>query len=212
MKSNAEIAGGIDLDPAKIGCSLTGITGIKGLESCQGVSSFDELLRNTKPDVVLDTQSFNNHENSNSGNEWLRARCPTRTATWFSGKLKSRVNFRAAPDLQNRTEVSAKNQSKVSSTTKKKSSTRVTCGRTNSWSFCSTRRGSEPMNEKTKTRVRERAARHCEYWRLSQSDSPLAALHIEQQSTYLIGKTAIGRTTIPVLNMNSEDQPALRSS
>ena len=125
------------------------------------------------------------------------------------------------------------------------------------------------MNEKTKARVRERAAHRCEYCRLSQSDSPLAALHIEhiipkfhggsdafdnlalacidcnlhkgpdltgidpetntvtelfhprrhhwrehfiQQGIYLTSKTAIGRTTIRVLNINSEDQLALRSS
>ena len=36
--------------------------------------------------------------------------------------------------------------------------------------------------------------------------------HFEWQGIYLIGKTAIGRTTIRVLNMNSEDQAALRSS
>ena len=36
--------------------------------------------------------------------------------------------------------------------------------------------------------------------------------HFEWQGIYLVGKTAIGRTTIRVLNMNSEDQVALRSS
>jgi 5-methylcytosine-specific restriction endonuclease McrA len=36
--------------------------------------------------------------------------------------------------------------------------------------------------------------------------------HFEWQGIYLIGKTAIGRTTIRVLNINSEDQVALRSS
>jgi 5-methylcytosine-specific restriction endonuclease McrA len=36
--------------------------------------------------------------------------------------------------------------------------------------------------------------------------------HFELQGVYLAGKTAIGRTTIRVLNMNSEDQVALRSS
>jgi len=35
--------------------------------------------------------------------------------------------------------------------------------------------------------------------------------HFEWQAISLIGKTAIGRTTIRVLNMNSEDQLALRS-
>jgi hypothetical protein len=35
--------------------------------------------------------------------------------------------------------------------------------------------------------------------------------HFEWQGISLIGKTAIGRTTIRVLNMNSEDQLAVRS-
>ena len=36
--------------------------------------------------------------------------------------------------------------------------------------------------------------------------------HFEWHGIYLTGKTATGRTTIRVLNMNSEDQVALRSS
>jgi hypothetical protein len=36
--------------------------------------------------------------------------------------------------------------------------------------------------------------------------------HFELQGVYLVGKTAIGRTTIRVLSINSEDQIALRSS
>lgn len=36
--------------------------------------------------------------------------------------------------------------------------------------------------------------------------------HFEWQGIYLIGKTDTGRTTIRVLNINSEDQVALRSS
>ncbi|MEO6035597.1 MAG: dihydrodipicolinate reductase [Verrucomicrobiota bacterium] len=51
----AEIVGGIDIDPAKIGRSLSQITGIKGLESTRIHSSFDELLRDVKPDAVLHT-------------------------------------------------------------------------------------------------------------------------------------------------------------
>jgi len=121
----------------------------------------------------------------------------------------------------------------------------------------------------TRTEVRERAQDACEYCHLDQSDSPLAALHVEHiipkvhggsdeldnlalacidcnlhkgtnltgidpqsnqltelfhprrqewsdhfewQGIYLIGKTAVGRTTVRVLNMNSDDQVALRSS
>jgi hypothetical protein len=36
--------------------------------------------------------------------------------------------------------------------------------------------------------------------------------HFEWQGLHLAGKTATGRTTIQVLNINSEDQLALRSS
>ncbi len=36
--------------------------------------------------------------------------------------------------------------------------------------------------------------------------------HFQLQGVYLVGKTATGRTTIRVLNMNSDDQVALRSS
>jgi hypothetical protein len=125
------------------------------------------------------------------------------------------------------------------------------------------------MNDALRALVRRRAADSCEYCRLRQSDSPLAALHIEhiipkkhggsddegnlalacvdcnlhkgpnltgidsisgtvvqlfhprQQAwedhfewsgVYIVGKTPSGRATIDVLNMNSEDQLALRSS
>jgi 5-methylcytosine-specific restriction endonuclease McrA len=125
------------------------------------------------------------------------------------------------------------------------------------------------MNERTKARVRERAGNRCEYCLLDQTDSPLAALHIEHitprihggtdafenlalacidcnlhkgpnltgvdpqtrkitplfhprrdrwddhfkwRGIYVMGKTATGRTTIRVLQMNSEDQLSLRSS
>ena len=124
------------------------------------------------------------------------------------------------------------------------------------------------MNERTKARVRERAGNRCEYCKVHQQDSPLAALHVEHirprvhggsdnfdnlalacvdcnlhkgtnltgidpqtnqvteifhprrqrwehhfawSGIYVVGKTAVGRTTIRVLNMNSEDQLALRS-
>ena len=36
--------------------------------------------------------------------------------------------------------------------------------------------------------------------------------HFELQGVYLVGRTAIGRTTLRVLDMNSDDQIALRSS
>ena len=36
--------------------------------------------------------------------------------------------------------------------------------------------------------------------------------HFELQGVYVVGKTAVGRTTVRVLDMNSDDQIALRSS
>lgn len=125
------------------------------------------------------------------------------------------------------------------------------------------------MGPRTKAQVRERAGNACEYCRLHQDDSPLAALHLEHITPkihggedhldnlalacidcnlhkgtnltgidpqtgritelfhprphtwgdhfewfgiYLRGKSAIGRTTVRVLNINSDDQLALRSS
>jgi 5-methylcytosine-specific restriction endonuclease McrA len=125
------------------------------------------------------------------------------------------------------------------------------------------------VDKSTRARVRERAGNRCEYCRLHQEDSPLAALHVEHvvakvhggsddldnlalacidcnlhkgpnltgidpqtnrvvelfhprrqlwedhfewRGIYLFGKTAVGRTTIRVLNKNSEDQLALRPS
>jgi 5-methylcytosine-specific restriction endonuclease McrA len=125
------------------------------------------------------------------------------------------------------------------------------------------------IGARTRAQVRVRAQNTCEYCRLHQDDSPLAALHIEHivpkihggtddpdnlalacidcnlhkgtnltgidphtneltqlfhprrqswedhfewRGIYLAGKTAVGRTTVRVLNMNSEDQIALRSS
>ena len=124
------------------------------------------------------------------------------------------------------------------------------------------------MNERTKTRVRERAGNRCEYCQLDQVDSPLAALHVEHiipkthggtddfenlalacvdcnlhkgpnltgidpqsrritplfhprkdnweqhfkwRGIYITGRTTIGRTTIRVLHMNSDEQLSLRS-
>lgn len=51
----AQIVGGVDIDPDKIGRSLTEVTGIKGLERVRVYSSFAELARKSKPQVVLHT-------------------------------------------------------------------------------------------------------------------------------------------------------------
>ena len=123
--------------------------------------------------------------------------------------------------------------------------------------------------EATRILVRDRAGNRCEYCRLQQDDSPLAALHVEHvvprkhggsddpqnlalacidcnlrkgpnltgvdpltgeitelfhprrqrwdehfewRGVHIAGITATGRATIRVLDMNSEDQLALRSS
>lgn len=123
------------------------------------------------------------------------------------------------------------------------------------------------MTEAIKAQVRSRAGQRCEYCQLRQSDSPLAALHIEHvipkkhggsdehsnlalacidcnlhkganlsgldpetgvltalchprqhrwedhfewKGIRIAGKTAAGRTTVQVLNMNSADQLDLR--
>jgi hypothetical protein len=50
-----KIVGGVDIDPQKIGRSLTEVTGIRGLEKCRVYSSFSELLKKEKPEVVLHT-------------------------------------------------------------------------------------------------------------------------------------------------------------
>lgn len=51
----AQIVGGVDIDPQKIGRSLTEVTGIKGLEKVRVYGSFAELAKKTKVDVVLHT-------------------------------------------------------------------------------------------------------------------------------------------------------------
>ena len=125
------------------------------------------------------------------------------------------------------------------------------------------------MTAATRTLVRRRAADRCEYCRLHQDDSPLAALHIEHirprkhggtdhesnlclacidcnlrkgpnltgidpltgavtalfhprqqqwedhfawEEIHITGKTATGRTTVQVLEMNSDDQLNLRAA
>ena len=124
------------------------------------------------------------------------------------------------------------------------------------------------MDVSTRRFVRERAEERCEYCQLHQSESPLAALHVEHitpkkhggtddtenlalacidcnlhkgpnltgidpvtneiteifhprrhewnehfewQGIFIVGLTAIGRTTVRVLDMNSEDRLSVRS-
>ena len=58
------------------------------------------------------------------------------------------------------------------------------------------------MTETVRRKVRERAIRRCEYCQLHQEESPLAPLHVEQ--------TAVGRTTLRVLELNGDDRLDLR--
>jgi hypothetical protein len=51
----AEIVGGVDIDPQKVGRSLTEVTGVPGLENRKIYSSFAELAKDNKPDVILHT-------------------------------------------------------------------------------------------------------------------------------------------------------------
>jgi 4-hydroxy-tetrahydrodipicolinate reductase len=51
----AEIVGGIDIDPAKIGRGLDGLTQIKSLGGRKVYASLEELLAKAKPDVIFHT-------------------------------------------------------------------------------------------------------------------------------------------------------------
>lgn len=51
----AEIVGGIDIDPAKIGKSLADITGVASLSRAKVHRSLEELLAVSKPDVIFQT-------------------------------------------------------------------------------------------------------------------------------------------------------------
>lgn len=51
----ADIVGGIDIDPAKVGKDLGDLTGVARLKGRTVYSSLDELVAKTKPDVVLHT-------------------------------------------------------------------------------------------------------------------------------------------------------------
>lgn len=51
----AEIIGGIDIDPAKIGKNLGALTGLPALQGALVYRSLDELLAKAKPDVIFHT-------------------------------------------------------------------------------------------------------------------------------------------------------------
>ena len=55
-KSWAEVVGGIDIDPAKLGKSLGELTGLAALHSVRVYSTLDELVKQAgKPDVIFHT-------------------------------------------------------------------------------------------------------------------------------------------------------------
>src|SRR5262245_34049266 len=51
----AEVVGGIDIDPAKVGKPLAEITGVASLAQAKVYRSLDELLAVAKPDVIFQT-------------------------------------------------------------------------------------------------------------------------------------------------------------
>src|SRR6185437_458175 len=54
-KSWAEIVGGIDIDPAKIGKSLGDLTGVPALVNARVYRTLDELMAVARPDIVFHT-------------------------------------------------------------------------------------------------------------------------------------------------------------
>lgn len=55
VKPWAEVVGGIDIDPSKIGRSLGEITGLKALRRCLIYPSLEELLAERKPSLIFHT-------------------------------------------------------------------------------------------------------------------------------------------------------------
>ncbi|TAL05430.1 MAG: dihydrodipicolinate reductase, partial [Verrucomicrobia bacterium] len=51
----AEIIGGIDIDPVKIGKNLTEVTGVASLKGARVYPSLDALLADGKPDIIFHT-------------------------------------------------------------------------------------------------------------------------------------------------------------
>jgi 2,4-diaminopentanoate dehydrogenase len=51
----AEVIGGIDIDPAKIGRDLAELTGMKALRRRRVYGSLEELVRHAKPDIIFHT-------------------------------------------------------------------------------------------------------------------------------------------------------------
>jgi len=51
----AEIVGGVDIDPAKVGTDLAALTGLKALRKRFVYSSFRELAAHARPNIVLHT-------------------------------------------------------------------------------------------------------------------------------------------------------------
>ena len=51
----AEIVGGVDIDPAKIGQDLGALTRMRGLRDCRVWGSLEELVAHVRPDVVFHT-------------------------------------------------------------------------------------------------------------------------------------------------------------
>jgi 4-hydroxy-tetrahydrodipicolinate reductase len=54
-KSWAQVVGGIDIDPAKIGKDLGELTGVRNLKGRKVYASLEDLLKHSKPDVIFHT-------------------------------------------------------------------------------------------------------------------------------------------------------------
>src|SRR3954471_3063178 len=51
----ADVVGGIDIDPAKLGQDLGSLTGVKSLRGKKVYASLEQLLKYRKPDVIFHT-------------------------------------------------------------------------------------------------------------------------------------------------------------
>jgi len=74
----ADIVGGVDIDPAKIGKDLGALTGVKELRGRVVWASLEELLANGRPQVVFHTSVSNSKTRSRRLSRWHAA-----ASAWF---------------------------------------------------------------------------------------------------------------------------------
>src|SRR5215471_10381089 len=51
----AQVVGAIDIDPSKMGRSLTELTGRRSLQQCKVFARLDDLIAEQKPDIIFHT-------------------------------------------------------------------------------------------------------------------------------------------------------------